>query len=93
MRVDLHMYEPLPDGSLHFGSVVDGVVFPAEALAGHGLIAGRAVRCEAAEWSVRWHTGYPPRDSDRHDVPLLCERFGIELPEAFAQRGQGPRGG
>lgn len=35
-----------------------------------------AVRCEAAEWAVRWHTGYPPRDVDRHDVSRLCERFG-----------------
>ncbi|WP_405095193.1 nucleotidyltransferase domain-containing protein [Micromonospora sp. NBC_01412] len=83
LRVDLHLYEPLPEGALHYGSAVDGVVFPAEALAGDGLIAGRAVRCEAAEWAVRWHTGYPPRAVDRHDVPLLCERFGIDLPGAF----------
>jgi lincosamide nucleotidyltransferase A/C/D/E len=83
LRVDLHLHEPLPDGSLHYGSVVDGVVFPAEALAGQGLIAGTAVRCEAPEWAVRWHTGYPPRNVDRHDVPLLCQRFGIDLPAAF----------
>lgn len=87
LRIDLHLYEPLPDGSLHYGSVVGGVAFPAEALAGRGLIAGMPVRCEAAEWAVRWHTGYPPRDVDRHDVPLLCERFGIDLPETFRQRG------
>jgi lincosamide nucleotidyltransferase A/C/D/E len=84
LRVDLHLYEPLPDGALHYGSVVDGVVFPADALAGHGLIAGMAVRCEAAEWAVRWRSGYSLRDVDRHDVSLLCKRFGIDLPEAFA---------
>jgi lincosamide nucleotidyltransferase A/C/D/E len=83
-RVDLHLYEPLPDGSLHYGSVVDGVAFPAPALAGHGVIAGTAVRCEAAEWAVRWHTGYPPRAVDRHDVQLLCERFAIRVPETFS---------
>ena len=83
LRVDLHLYERLPDGSLHFGSAVDGVTFPAEALVGQGLIAGTVVRCEAAEWAVRWHTGYPTRDVDRHDVSLLCERFGIDRPEAF----------
>ncbi|MEV0393661.1 nucleotidyltransferase domain-containing protein [Polymorphospora rubra] len=83
LRVDLHLYEPLADGALHHGSVVDGVLFPAEALAGRGLIAGVPVRCEAAEWAVRWHTGYPPREVDRHDVPLLCARFGIDLPAAF----------
>lgn len=85
LRVDLHLYEVLSDGSLYYGSVVDGMVFPAEALAGRGLITGTAVRCEAAEWAVRWHTGYPPRDIDRHDVPLLCTRFGVELPEDFDQ--------
>lgn len=82
-RVDLHLYEPLPDGSIHYGSVVDGASIPAEALAGQGTIAGKAVRCDAPEWAVRWHTGYPPRAVDLHDVPLLCNRFRIDLPEAF----------
>ncbi|MFJ3946329.1 nucleotidyltransferase domain-containing protein [Streptomyces griseoaurantiacus] len=82
-RVDLHLYEPLADGSLHYGSVVEGGPFPAEALAGHGSIAGTAVRCESAEWAVRWHTGYEVREVDRHDVPLLCQKFGIPLPEGF----------
>jgi len=83
LRLDLHLFEPLADGSVHYGSVVDGVVFPAEALAGAGRIAGTVVRCEAPEWAVRWHTGYPPREVDWHDVSLLCERFGIERPEQF----------
>ncbi|MCX4791924.1 aminoglycoside nucleotidyltransferase [Streptomyces sp. NBC_01221] len=83
LRVDLHLYERLADGSLHYGSVVDGGAFPAEALAGRGSIAGTAVRCESAEWAVRWHTGYPARDVDRHDVTLLCHRFGITVPEGF----------
>ena len=82
-RVDLHVYEVLPDGSIHYGSVVDGYRYPAEALSGRGNIAGRAVRCDAPEWAVRWHTGYPPRPVDRHDVTLLCNRFTIDLPEAF----------
>jgi lincosamide nucleotidyltransferase A/C/D/E len=82
-RVDLHLYEPRDDAALHYGSAVGGVTFPAGALTGRGVIAGQAVRCETAVWSVRCHTGYPPRPADRHDVPLLCERFGIELPAAF----------
>ena len=84
LRVDLHLYEPLPDGGVHYGSAVDGLTFPGEALQGRGAVAGRPVRCEAAEWAVRWHTEYPARDVDRHDVPLLCERFGIDLPPEFA---------
>ncbi|MFJ2273893.1 nucleotidyltransferase domain-containing protein [Streptomyces sp. NPDC087866] len=83
LRVDLHLYEPLADGSLHYGSVAAGGSIPPGALAGHGSIAGTAVRCESAEWAVRCHTGYPARDVDRHDVTLLCHRFGIPLPEGF----------
>ncbi|WP_329140426.1 DUF4440 domain-containing protein [Streptomyces sp. NBC_01476] len=41
-RIDLHLYEPLPDGTMHYGSVSDGATFPAEALAGGGGIAGSA---------------------------------------------------
>jgi lincosamide nucleotidyltransferase A/C/D/E len=83
VRVDLHLYEPISEGQVFYGSVVVGDTFPAEALAGRGVIAGRRVRCEAPEWAVRWHTGYPPRESDRHDVALLCARFGVEPPDGF----------
>jgi lincosamide nucleotidyltransferase A/C/D/E len=83
LRVDLHLYEKLDDDTVHFGSVTDGVTFPTAALGGRGRIDGTPVRCEAPEWAVRWHTGYPPRDVDRHDVPLLCARFGVPLPFGF----------
>jgi lincosamide nucleotidyltransferase A/C/D/E len=82
-RVDLHLYEPLPDGDLHYGSVTAPYVMPAAALSGRGAIAGVDVRCDDAAWSVRWHSGYPPRPSDSHDVALLCARFGIEVPDGF----------
>jgi lincosamide nucleotidyltransferase A/C/D/E len=84
LRVDLHLYELLPGSRIHYGSVANGVEFPSHALAGRGAIAGRPVQCEQPEWAVRWHTGYPPRPVDRHDVPLLCQRFGIDLPPDFA---------
>ncbi len=83
LRIDLHLYEWVDDGSWHYGSVVGGERVPAEALGGHGAISRTSVRCEDATWSVRWHSGYPLRPVDRHDVPLLCERFGIELPEEY----------
>lgn len=82
-RVDLHLYESLPSGHLHYGNVTGGHVIPSSALAGHGVIAGRVVRCEAPEWALRCHTGYPPRAVDHHDVPLLCARFGLDLPETY----------
>lgn len=84
LRVDLHVYEVLSPDSWHYGSVSGGQVLPAEALAGSGVLGGEPVRCEAPQWALRWHTGYPPRAVDHHDVPLLCERFGLALPEAFA---------
>jgi len=82
-RVDLHLYEIRTDGSLHYGSALAGERFPAAALGGAGTVSGVSVRCEAAEWSLRWHTGYPPRDADRHDVLLLCDRFRLALPPAY----------
>ncbi|WP_127503515.1 nucleotidyltransferase domain-containing protein [Actinoplanes solisilvae] len=84
LRADLHLYELRADGAVHYGSALDGVSFPAAALEGAGTVDGMSVRCEAAEWSVRWHTGYPPRVKDRHDVSLLCTRFGLALPDGFA---------
>lgn len=48
LRVDLHLYEPLADGSIHYGPVVDGAVFPAEALTGEGAILDAEVTCESA---------------------------------------------
>lgn len=83
LRVDLHLYEPLPDGQVHYGSFLDGVRFAASCLDGTGRIDGAPVRCEVAEWSLLCHVGYVPRVVDRYDVPRLCERFGLDLPEAY----------
>ena len=81
-RVDLHVYEDAGDGLLHYGGRV-GEMFPAEALGGRGTVAGRVIRCESPEWSLRWHTGYTPREVDFLDVALLCEAFGFETPTEF----------
>jgi lincosamide nucleotidyltransferase A/C/D/E len=83
LRVDLHFYERTSDDTLHYGAFDAGEFFPAAALAAPGTIGGVSVRCEAPEWTLRWHSGYPIRDVDRHDVSLLCERFALALPEAY----------
>lgn len=83
LRVDLHLYEWLPQESWHYGSVRSPQAFPAAALTGHGVIAGHPVRCEAPDWALQCHTGYPVRPIDRHDVPLLCARFGLDVPAAY----------
>ena len=36
-----------------------------------GRIGGRAVPCLSVEQQRRFHTGYEPRDVDRHDLALL----------------------
>lgn len=79
-RVDLHLYEPLGDGRLHYGSVTAPFHFDGADIAARGTIAGTPARCERPEFALANHTGYPARDVDRHDVALLCTRFGLEVP-------------
>jgi lincosamide nucleotidyltransferase A/C/D/E len=82
-RLDLHIYEPIDGPTLHYGSVVGGETFPVDALSGTGVIDEAPVVCESPEWAVHWHTGYPLRAVDRHDVERLCKRFGIDLPHEY----------
>jgi lincosamide nucleotidyltransferase A/C/D/E len=67
------------------GNVEEGIPYPAGSLTGTGMIAGHAVRCIAADWVVKFHCGYPPKEKDFNDVSALCEKFGINLPLAYAQ--------
>ncbi|WP_206691338.1 nucleotidyltransferase domain-containing protein [Quadrisphaera sp. INWT6] len=83
LRLDLHLHEELPGGEVHHGSAAAGVRFPRAALQGTGVIGGRSVRCEALEWSLRWHQDYPPRAVDRHDVALLSGLAGRPVPEGY----------
>ena len=82
-RVDLHFYERLADGRLHFGGVRAQFRFDEADLSGRGAIGGRTVTCERPEFALANHTGYEPRASDRLDVERLCERFGLERPAAY----------
>ena len=82
-RVDIHAIVFDATGIGILGPPENGNAYPAGSLDGSGVIAGRTVRCIAPEFLVQFHTGYPIRDSDRHDVGLLCERFGLPLPEGY----------
>ena len=57
--------------------------YPPEGLAGSGTIAGRIVRCLSPELQLRCHLAYEPDDDDRHDMRLLCERFGLAVPDVY----------
>lgn len=82
-RVDLHLYETLAGGRLHYGSVTSPFHFSDQELSGEGEIAGMPVRCERPEFALQNHVGYDVRDSDRHDVGLLCSHFGLERPASY----------
>jgi lincosamide nucleotidyltransferase A/C/D/E len=83
LRVDLHLYEELADGLIHYGSVLNGDRFMLADLGSTGRILDTVVRCEAPGWALQCHTGYPPREVDFHDVARLCATFELPLPEPF----------
>jgi lincosamide nucleotidyltransferase A/C/D/E len=84
LRIDLHFYERIPQGLLHYGAVTSDETFPEQALAGHGVIGTTTVRCETPEWALHWHTGYPARPVDHHDIARLCARFQLAIPPSFS---------
>jgi len=86
LRVDLHFYEGADSDTIHYGAFDGDGFFPIAALTGQGMIGTARVRCERAEWALRWHSGYPLRPVDHHDVLLLCKQFGLELPTEFRAR-------
>ena len=59
--------------------------YTAAGLAGQGIIGGRPVRCLSAELQLTTHQAYEPDNNDRHDVRLLCARFGLELPAGYRE--------
>jgi lincosamide nucleotidyltransferase A/C/D/E len=79
-RLDVHSYTL--DAA---GKNVSGVPYAAEHLTGTGVIAERPVRCIDPAWLVRFHTGYEVDENDCQDVRLLCERFGLPLPDEYTK--------
>ena len=65
------------------GKNIFGVAYPFESLQGRGSIKGKPVACITPEWLVKFHTGYPVDVTDYRDVKVLCERFGLEMPEEY----------
>ena len=65
------------------GENIYGVAYPAESLTGTGSLGSQTVRCIAADWAVKFHTAYAPRAVDRHDLKLLHERLGVDVPDQY----------
>ncbi len=78
--IDVHVIVLDEDGNGLYG---DDDLYPAEALTGIGVVEGKNVDCISPAWLVKFHSGYPPRAIDFHDVRALCAKFGLELPEAY----------
>lgn len=81
--VDIHVIELDEEGNGLYGKEKDGIMYPVESLSGKGKIAGQEVDCISPEWVVKFHTGYKLRESDRHDVTAICEKYGIDVPEEY----------
>ncbi len=65
------------------GNNIFGVKYPLESLQGSGIIADFPVRCVPPDWLVKFHSGYKLDENDYQDVKLLCEKFGLQIPEEF----------
>jgi lincosamide nucleotidyltransferase A/C/D/E len=48
-----------------------------------GSVAGRPVGCLSAGLQVQHHRGYEPTATDRHDLRLLADAFGLSLPPPY----------
>jgi lincosamide nucleotidyltransferase A/C/D/E len=82
-EIDVHVIVLDEQGNGIYGPVENGEMYPADALAGRGMIAGQTVRCISAEWTIKFHSGYELKETDYRDVSALCEKFGIQLPAEY----------
>lgn len=82
-QVDVHAVVFDEHGDGVYGPAAHGETYPADALAGEGVIDARRGRCVSPQWLVRFRTGYEPRAVDRLDVAALSARCGLEPPEAY----------
>jgi len=89
-RIDAHPVVFEADGTarqIGAGPRGGDAFFPAWGLEGVGRVADREFPCLAPKLLVLFHTGYEPQQKDWHNVWLLCERFGIEVPSSYARFG------
>ncbi len=83
-EIDVHAIVFDAKGNGIYGPPENGDMWPAGSLDGVGSIAGQPVKCTAAETLVKFHTGYEVDADDYHDVSLLCEKYGLKIPEDYS---------
>jgi len=77
--VDLHLFELAEAGTLCF----ENEIYPPDIFDGKGTIGEITVRCLTAEAQLLYHQGYEHDEKDIHDVLLLCDTFGLPIPERY----------
>jgi lincosamide nucleotidyltransferase A/C/D/E len=82
--VDLHLFEFSKEGALLF----EGNAYPSEVLEGKGTIGGIEAQCLTAEAQLLYHQGYEHGSNDAHDVLLICDTFGLPVPDEYKQDGK-----
>jgi lincosamide nucleotidyltransferase A/C/D/E len=88
LEVDVHavVFDREGDGIYRMENGNDWV-YPAEGFSGRGKIDGKTVRCLSPISQVLCHAhGYAPVEKDFHDMELIRERFGVELPPQLRRR-------
>ena len=86
-RIDLHPVTRDATGNgVQAGAGPGGgdAFYPAAGFSGAGSVGGHPVTCLTPQLLVLHHQGYEPLEKDRHNVRVLCERFGIPVPSAYA---------
>jgi lincosamide nucleotidyltransferase A/C/D/E len=73
--VDVHVFDYDERGRNAYG-----VEYPSGSLTGVGTLAGREVRCMAADWMFVFKTAFAPSEKDLHDVNALADKFGFTVP-------------
>jgi lincosamide nucleotidyltransferase A/C/D/E len=82
-EIDVHVITFDDKGHIIYGPVENGEIYPPDLFSGIGVINGKTIKCISLEWTVKWHTGYTPREHDFKDVSALCRKFGIDYPEEY----------
>ena len=82
-KIDMH---PVVFGDDGIGRqlVPDGkpFLYPQGAFA-QGKINGQTIPCLSAGKLADFHLGYEPLDKDRHNMKVLNEQLGVDLPDGY----------
>ena len=84
-EIDIHVIVIDEHGNGIYGPPENGVMYPAASLTGKGTITSRSVKCISAEYMVQFLAPWIDKHPHKYlpAVSALCERFGIDLPEAY----------